>query len=103
MDQPVTKTPVLIETSRHQIVGNVSVPSTERLSDYANDPGREFFAITEAQMAPLDDPDRLRDVDFILVNRSEIALLRPGWSRNAAMEQPPEFRVAFEPATAAGF
>jgi hypothetical protein len=83
-------TAVLIETSRHHIVGNVSVPAVDRLSDYANDPGRHFWAITDAQIAPLDDPDRLRGVDFVLVARHEITMIRPGWTAQKHLDDPLE-------------
>lgn len=78
--QPVTKTPVVIETARYQIVGNVSVPEGIRLSDYANDPDRAFFALTDVQLAPLEQLERQRVVEFMLVNRREIAVILPGWA-----------------------
>ena len=89
------KTAVLIETARHQILGNVTVPAGERLSDYVNDRERDFFSVTEAQMAPLEDRDRMRDVDFILVNRSEISIIRPGWDVQPAIDPLAEARDSF--------
>jgi hypothetical protein len=84
MDPQASKTPVVIETSRYQIVGNVSVPSGMRLSDYVNEAKRVFFAVTEAQIAPLGDLDRERAAEFVLVNRQEIAVLLPAWEEQKA-------------------
>ena len=72
------RTPVIVETSRYRIRGEVSVPSAERLSDYANAPARDFFAVTNAHLAPLDAPDRERRIGFILVARHEIGVMLPG-------------------------
>lgn len=78
MDVQTVKTAVVIETARHRITGNVAVPHDERLSDYVNGPSRTFFAITEATIAPISEPDRERPVEFILVNRSEAGIITPG-------------------------
>lgn len=72
------RTAVVIETSRHRIRGNVSVADQQRLSDYVNELGRDFFAVTQAHIAPLDAPDRERAIEFILVARHEIAVILPG-------------------------
>lgn len=72
------RAPVVIETSRYRIRGLVAVPPESRLSDYANESGRDFFAVTEAQIAPLENPDRERRVGFILVARHEVGVILPG-------------------------
>jgi hypothetical protein len=96
-DEEFVQTAVLIETARHQIVGNVFVPAVDRLSDYANDPGRLFWAVTDAQIAPIEDPDRMRGVDFVLVARNEITMIRPGWSAQEHYEDPLEgVRASFQ-------
>jgi len=75
-----TVTPfVMLETARYLITGNVAVAVGARLSEYANDRNRDFFALTEAARAPLDLPDRGRQVDFLLVARHEVALIAPAW------------------------
>lgn len=71
------RTSVVIETSRYRIRGDVTVRTEGRLSDYANDPAREFFALTDAHIAPLDNLQAERAVAFMLVARHEIALLLP--------------------------
>jgi hypothetical protein len=78
MSGECVKTPVVMETSRHSITGNVAVPAGERLSDYANSADRTFFAVTEARIAPIAQPDRQRPLEFILVNRAEVGLITPG-------------------------
>jgi hypothetical protein len=87
MTSDTVKTAVMIETARYLITGNVSVPSETRLSDYANDCSRAFFALTEAALGPLDQPERGRQVDFLLVARHEVTLIAPGLA-------PHELRVA---------
>lgn len=73
----VTKTSVVIETSRYRIRGDVAVAPRNRLSDYANQPARDFFAITDAHIAPLEDISREIAVSFMLVARHEISLMLP--------------------------
>lgn len=72
-----TKVAVAIETSRHQIFGTVAVPTIARLSDYANDPMRKFWAVTDATIAPVDEPNRTRNVGFVLVASHEITMISP--------------------------
>jgi hypothetical protein len=78
MDGPMYRTSVVIETTRYSITGQVTLPPHARLSDYANDVAREFFAVTNAHVAPLDQPERGRYAPFALVARHEIAMLYPG-------------------------
>jgi hypothetical protein len=68
---------VLVETSRYCIRGEVTLAEGARLSDYANEDGRDFFAITEAFLAPIEAPERERSVGFILVARHEIGVMMP--------------------------
>lgn len=72
--------PLVIHTDRHRISGTVAVPTVgrNRLSDYANDPEREFFAITNARMSPLDAPDEVTEMDFVMVARRQVLLVMPG-------------------------
>src|SRR5688500_5322941 len=73
----VSKTAVVVETSRYRVRGNVAVPTDARLSDYANEGRRDFSSVTEALVAPLDNPERERRVNFILVARHEIGVMLP--------------------------
>jgi hypothetical protein len=76
--------PLVIQTDRHRITGTVAVPTVgrSRLSDYANDPERDFFAITGASISPLDAPDMVEHMDFIMVARRQIRLVMPGRAAN---------------------
>ena len=92
------RTPIIIETSRYRIAGNVAVPLGERLSDYANDPDRSFFAVTEARVAPLDYPERDRPVEFVLVARHEVGLISPGWDETEAVDHMAVWDLELAPA-----
>jgi hypothetical protein len=86
MNPDTVKTAVMIETARYLITGNVSVPSQTRLSDYANDSSRAFFALTDAALGPLDQPEHGRQVDFLLVARHEVTLIAPGLAPREALK-----------------
>ena len=89
MGVEMNKVAVVIETARHQICGQVAVPAVSRLSDYANDPVRRFWAVTDAEIASMEHPDRARSVPFILVAAHEISMISP-----IATQTPPAARVA---------
>jgi len=89
MDTDTVKTAVMIETARYLITGNVSVPTDTRLSDYANDDARAYYALTEAALGPLDQPEHGRQVDFLLVARHEVTLIAP-----AVMPKEPALHAA---------
>ncbi len=71
------KVTVVIETKSLRITGDVAVPAVSRLSDYANDPQRRFWAVTDADIAPLAAPARRREAPFILVASHEICVISP--------------------------
>ncbi len=71
------KVAVVIETKSLRITGHVAVPAVSRLSDYANDPQRRFWAVTDAEIAPLSAPARRREAPFILVASHEICVISP--------------------------
>ena len=85
----MNKVAVVIETARHQICGNVAVPAVSRLSDYANDPQRRFWSITDAEISALDGRDRPRSLPFILIAAHEITMISP-----IATERPLAARLA---------
>lgn len=72
--------PLVIQTEQHRITGSVSVPTMgrSRLSDYANEPSREFFSVKDATIAPLDASNRVEHKEFVLVARRQIVLIMPG-------------------------
>ena len=73
----MNKVAVVIETDRHQICGHVAVPAVSRLSDYANDPQRRFWSVTDAEISSIEHPDRARNVPFILIAAHEISMISP--------------------------
>ena len=77
MGVEINQVAVVIETDRHQICGNVAVPAVSRLSDYANDPQRRFWAVTDVEITSLDGHDRPRSVPFALVAAHEICMISP--------------------------
>ena len=77
MSVEMNKVAVVIDTARHQICGHVAVPAVSRLSDYANDPVRRFWAVTEAEVSAVEGADRTRRVDFLLVAAHEITMISP--------------------------
>ena len=80
--------PIVVETSRYRIRGTVTLGLHARLSDYANE-GRDFFAITDALVAPIDNPDREREVGFILVARHEVGVILPTAEEEDARDHDP--------------
>ena len=77
MGVEMNKVAVVIETTRHQICGHVAVPAVSRLSDYANDPARRFWAVTDAEVSDLQGSDRTRHVGFLLIAAHEITMISP--------------------------
>lgn len=73
----MNKMAVVIETARHQICGTVAVPAVSRLSDYANEPQRRFWAVTEAEVSSIEHPERARSVPFMLIAAHEISIISP--------------------------
>ena len=46
-----------------------------RLSDYVNQRDREFFAVSDATLTALDDPESVQQVPFLMVARRHIRLV----------------------------
>ena len=89
MSVEMHKVAVVIETARHQICGHVAVPAVSRLSDYANDPARRFWAVTDAEVTQNDHPDRMRSTPFLLIAAHEICMISP-----IASDEPQAARLA---------
>ena len=71
---------VLVETNKHRITGVVTMPAggfRSRLSDFLNQSEREFIALTDAVVAPLNGNRPLEPRDFVVVGRSHIVLAMP--------------------------
>jgi hypothetical protein len=69
---------IVLETERYRIVGKLMLPSEgyrSRLSDYMNQRDREFFALNEAVVTPLDAPEETRRASFLMVGRAHVRLI----------------------------
>jgi hypothetical protein len=65
---------VMIETDRHRITGSITMPSggfRSRLSDFLNHAEKEFIALTEAVVAPLDGDGAVERREFVVVGPLE--------------------------------
>ena len=71
---------VIIETVRHRIAGAILLPTRgyrRRLSDYLNAAERDFIAITDALIEPLEAPDKAYESEFVAVGREHIVIAMP--------------------------
>ena len=72
---------VVLETARHRIVGDLTLPREgyrSRLSDYLNDPDREFMIVLEARVANLDALDKPPTlIPVLMVHRARVDLVFP--------------------------
>ena len=69
---------VVLETDRYRITGALTLPREgyrSRLSDYVNQRDREFFAVSDATITPLDDTEAARRAQFIMVARRHVTLV----------------------------
>ena len=72
--------PVVLETDRYRIEGNLSLPREgfrSRLSDYVNQRDREFFSIQSAIVRTLDGTGQPEQMAFMLVARQHVRLIIP--------------------------
>jgi hypothetical protein len=79
--------PVVVETERYRIEGKLTLPSEgyrSRLSDFVNQRDREFFAIQDATVTPLDGSTDPNDVPFMLVARRHIRVVVPADDASSA-------------------
>ena len=100
MSVEMHKVAVVIETARHQICGHVAVPAVSRLSDYANDPVRRFWAVTDAEITLLEHPDRVRSTPFLLIAAHEICMISPiahDEPQAARLARPTDYGQALDP------
>lgn len=72
---------VVLETDRYRIEGLLTLPREgyrSRLSDYVNQPDREFLSLVEARLTLLDHPgDEPESAPFILVARQHVRFVLP--------------------------
>ena len=71
---------VLVETDRHRITGSITMPTggfRSRLSDFLNHAEKEFIALTDAVVTPLDGTSAVERREFVVVGRGHIVLAMP--------------------------
>lgn len=81
-DSNISRHRVIVETDQHRIEGDLSVPREgfrSRLSDFVNQRDREFFALRDAEVTPLQPgpaqaPQRF---EFMMVSRAHLRLIAP--------------------------
>jgi hypothetical protein len=69
---------VMLETDRYRITGTLTLPREgyrSRLSDYVNQRDREFFALSECTVEPLDGAEGARRTSFLMVGRSHVRII----------------------------
>jgi hypothetical protein len=70
---------VVIETDRYRITGDLTLPRDgyrSRMTDFLNAAERDFIALTDVTLAPLDGGESL-ERDFIAVSRRHVVLAMP--------------------------
>ncbi len=68
-----------LETSRHRMTGSVTLSQNgfrSRVSDLLNATEREFIALTDVTLQPLDGGEPIRR-DFVAVSRQHIVFVAP--------------------------
>ena len=68
-----------LETSRHRITGSITLSQNgfrSRVSDLLNASEREFLALTDATLEPLDGGEAITR-DFVAVSRQHIVFVAP--------------------------
>jgi hypothetical protein len=69
---------VMLETDRYRITGRLTLPREgyrSRLSDYVNQRDREFFALSDCLVEPLDGAEGTRRTSFLMVGRSHVRII----------------------------
>jgi uncharacterized protein DUF6812 len=72
---------VVIETDRYRIVGDLTLPRSgyrSRMTDFLNAAERDFLALTDVLLEPLDPSDGRREQrDFVAISRRHIVVVMP--------------------------
>lgn len=75
---------IVLETDRHRIVGDVTLPKEgyrSRLSDYLNRGELSFIALANASITPLDGGPA-EDREFVAVARAHVRFVHPEADRS---------------------
>jgi hypothetical protein len=71
---------IVLETARYRISGLLRLPRDgyrSRLTDFLNAGERDFIALTDVDLVPLDGEGAAEHRDFVAVARSQIVLAAP--------------------------
>jgi hypothetical protein len=71
---------IVLETERHRIVGDLSLPRDgyrSRLSDYLNQGEVAFIPLTDAEIQLLSEPGATEQREFIAVGREHVQIAYP--------------------------
>jgi hypothetical protein len=78
VDQRPTR--IEIETERYRLTGSVRLPDEgyqSRLSDYLNSGERNFLALTDVEIAPLEGSGPVQKRSFIALSVAHVVLVSP--------------------------
>jgi len=68
---------VTIFTQNHKVVGEVHLSPASRLTDFMNETGQMFLAVTHVDIFDLSGKEIFSSVDFLSINKNHIVLLFP--------------------------
>jgi hypothetical protein len=71
---------IVVETARHRISGVLRLPRDgyrSRLTDYLNASERDFLALTDVEIEPLDGDGPVGRRDFVALSLSHVVLVMP--------------------------
>ena len=71
---------VVIETDRYRIVGDLTLPRTgyrSRMTDFLNASERDFIALTDVVLEPIDVSEGKIRRDFMAISRRHIVVVMP--------------------------
>ena len=68
---------VMIITKDHRIQGDIHVLEGSRLTDSLNSKNKDFYAITNATVQPMDDDQMIASPPFLVIAREAISAIFP--------------------------
>ncbi len=71
---------VVIETDRYRIVGDLTLPRTgyrSRMTDFLNASERDFIALTDVILEPIDESEGKVRREFMAISRRHIVVVMP--------------------------
>jgi hypothetical protein len=72
---------VVVETGRHRIAGTLHLPRDgyrSRITDFLNGTDRDFIALTDVEVTPLDRSGPAERHPFLALSRTQIVLAHEG-------------------------